>query len=70
MAGWNIEFHDPNPAKQAEGDFMLAAFKMTTGFQMDMFRKAWFGDDAPKSNQPDIVDGMVNFAFGDDIYKT
>jgi hypothetical protein len=70
MAGWNIEFHDPNPAKQAEGDFMLAAFKMTTGFQMDMFRRAWGLDDSAKTGQTDPVDAVINNAFGDNIYST
>jgi hypothetical protein len=68
MHGWNIEFHDPNPAAQAEGNLMLSAFKVMSGVQMDFFRKAWFGEEG-KSGQSDMFDGMVNFAMGDDIYK-
>jgi hypothetical protein len=70
MAGFNIEFHDPNPAKQLEGEAMIGAFKVFSGLQLACFRQAWFGDEAGKSGQPDMFDKMINFAMGDDIYKT
>jgi hypothetical protein len=67
MHGLNIEFHDPNPAKEAEGNLMLSAFKMFSGLSTACFREAWFGDNA-KSGQADIFDNMIHFADGD-IYK-
>jgi len=75
MIGLNIDFHDPDPAKQLEGNFAIGVLKGCTEFQLHCAREVWFGSkDKPQDppdppDQPDAFDYALNFALGDDIYQ-